>query len=203
MRARTVVAAAVVGLGLAGASLLAARSAPAANPTRAAAAWQVDGVHSSVVFAIQHLSAAWFHGTFGKTEGAVTYDPGSADGASVSVTIHADSVHTHDEKRDGHVKSPDFLNVKQFPTITFRSTKVEAAGTDKLSVTGDLTFLGVTKSITVPVEFTGSSSDPKMGTRAGFLATFTIKRSEFGSTYAAGMMSDEIRLTVSLETVKQ
>lgn len=204
MRSLVLAAAVVVPLGVGVGAALAARPAPAAAPVApAATTWSVDPVHSSVVFAIKHLDTAWYHGTFGKTEGQVIYDAENGAGASVALTIHADSVSTHVEQRDTHIKSPDFLNAKQFPTITFKSTAVAPGSDGRLSVTGDLTFLGVTKSLTVPIEVTGTSSDPKMGTRTGFLAQFAIKRGDFGSRYAAGMLSDEVRLTVSLETVKQ
>lgn len=203
MRSLILTAAVLVPFGVGVGATLAARPAPAAPAPAPPATWSVDPVHSSVVFAIKHLNAAWFHGTFGKVEGTVAYDVGNAAGASVRATIQSASVFTHNQQRDDHVRSPDFLNAKQFPTITFTSTRVAAAGDQKLSVTGDLTFLGVTKSLTVPVTFTGTSTDPKMGTRAGFLAEFSITRSEFGSQYAQGMMGDEVKFIVSLETVKQ
>ena len=107
------------------------------------------------------------------------------------------------EQRDGHIKAPDFLSAKEFPVIGFKSTSVEDAGDGNLKVTGDLDFRGKTKSITADVEFIGKAES--RGTRIGYEARFSFKRSEFGSTYGLdnGGIGDEIFMIVSLESVKQ
>jgi len=120
----------------------------------------------------------------------------------VEVAIDAASVDTNNDKRDGHIESPDFLSAKEFPSITFKSTAVKASGEGRFEVTGDLDFRGVTKSITVPVTLVGKGQ--MQGKQvAGYEASFSIKRSDFGSTYGLdeGALGDEVFLILSLEVV--
>jgi len=173
---------------------------PAATPG-AATTYQVDGGHSSVVFKVKHAGASWFYGTFEAVSGSLAVDETDPSGCSVQIEIEAASVDSNSEQRDGHIQSPDFLSVKEFPLITFESTAVQAAGGGNLEVTGDLTFRGVTKTITVPVEFVGKGEF--RGQRVGYEARFAFKRSDFGSTYGldGGALGDEVHMIVSLEGV--
>lgn len=162
--------------------------------------WVVDGVHSSVVFKVRHADASWFFGTFDKVEGKVTLDPEAPEKGSVSLTIPVESVDTNDEKRDGHLKGPDFFKAKENPNISFASSKIMAKG-DDLHVTGELSMAGASKTITIPVEHVGDGEF--YGARRGYIATFPIKRSDFGMTYGVdkNVLGDEVTLTISLELV--
>ncbi|MCB9780786.1 MAG: YceI family protein [Alphaproteobacteria bacterium] len=165
-------------------------------------AYSVDDDHSAVLFSVQHFGAAWVYGRFDKISGDFDW---SADvsKSTFSLTIDAASVDSDQEKRDQHLAGPDFFNAAEFPTITFKSKKVEKKGDKLLHVTGDLTLRGVTKEVTIPIEHTGEGDDPWGGHRAGLHSTFTIKRSDFGITYMPDGLSDQVKLIVSLEGVKK
>jgi polyisoprenoid-binding protein YceI len=179
------------------------QAATSAKPAAAGVAtFNVDPVHSSALFRIKHINASWFHGTFNEMSGSFKLDPAAKNLESIEITIKADSIDTRNEQRDGHVKSAEFFDVAKFPTMTFKSTKVakSPAGFD---VTGDLTFHGVTKSITVPVEYSGFGEHPMMGARAGLETVFTIKRSDYGMGAMLDMLGDDVRLTFSTEGIRQ
>ena len=175
---------------------------PVAAPS-AADTYQVDPVHSSVVFRVKHVGASWFYGRFNEVSGTFVVDEANPGNASIEVEIKAASVDTRGEQRDAHVKSPDFLSAKEFPSISFKSTEVKATG-DGLEVTGELTFRGVTKSVTAPVEHVGEG-EFQGSERSGYEAVLEIKRSDYGSDYGVsqGVLGDEVRLIIALEGVKQ
>lgn len=162
--------------------------------------WVVDGAHSSVVFKVKHANASWFLGTFDKVDGTVTLDHAAPESGKVSLTIPVESVDTNDQKRDGHLKAPDFFNAKENPQITFESTAIAKKG-DVLHVTGELSMAGKTNEVTIPVEHVGDGEF--YGARRGYMTTFTLKRSEFGMTYGVekNVLGDEITLMISLELV--
>ena len=170
-----------------------------AAPLRAADTYKVDPVHSTVIFRINHLGTSWVYGRFDEVAGTFSVDDKTP---AFDFTVNAESVDTNNKQRDTHVKSADFFSVKEFPTITFKSTSVASTGDKKYDVTGDLTLHGVTKSITVPLEFVGAA-DTKMGSRAGYEAHFSVKRSDYGMDKMVGMIGDEVYLTVSFEGVKE
>ncbi len=162
--------------------------------------WVVDPSHSTVVFRVKHADASWFKGSFDVVEGAVSIDPAKPEAGSVHIKLPMDGLDTNDKKRDEHLKSADFFSAKENPEITFKSTKI--AKKDKmLEVTGDLAMAGKTKSITIPVEFVGSSESQMMGKRAGYSTTFTVKRSDFGMNYGVAQkaLGDEVTLMIDLE----
>ncbi len=173
-----------------------------ASLTRAAETYKVDGVHSSVLFRAKHFNTGYFYGRFNDISGTVVVDESNPAKSSVEIEVKVDSIDTHDAKRDQHLKSPDFFNAKQFPTITFKSKQVKKSGKDTYEVTGDLNLHGVTRSVTVKVTRTGAGKDPFGGYRIGFETVFTIKRSDFGMKFMLGPVSDEIRLIVSIEGVR-
>lgn len=173
----------------------------AAAPVSAAAAWKVDAGHSSVVFRVKHVVAP-FWGRFDKVEGAVAWDAAKPEASTVELTIDAMSVNTNDGKRDDHLRGPDFFSSKEFPKMTFKSTKVVSKGEGKLEATGEFTMRGVTKTITVPIEMTGEGESPFKDTRAGFEATFNIQRSDYGVKAYIPTISDDVRIVVALECVK-
>lgn len=162
--------------------------------------WKIDAVHSAVLFKVKHVGTSWSFGRFNEISGEITYDEAKPENSKVSVSIDPNSIDTNNKKRDDHLRSPDFFSVKEFPKATFTSTKVAKSG-DKLSVTGDLTLHGVTKSITFTAEKVGSSDIPQMGgPRTGFYAETTLKRSDFGMKGMLEGIGDEVTLTLSLET---
>ncbi|REJ74066.1 MAG: polyisoprenoid-binding protein [Acidobacteria bacterium] len=168
-----------------------------------AATWEIDGLHSSAVFKVKHLETAYFYGVFGDVQGTITYDPNAPANSSIDVTIDAQSVDTRNANRDEHVKSPDFLNAKQFPTITFKSKSVEASG-DDLRITGDLTLLGETREITVTATKTGQGTNPRSQKEmVGFHSEFTVDRTDHGMNFMAGPLGSEITFILSLEAQKQ
>ena len=163
--------------------------------------YKVDSAHSTVVFKVGHVGASNYYGRFNDPMGTVVQDAADPSKSSFNVEVQVEKVDTANEKRDAHLKSPDFFDAKQFPTITFKSTAVKGSG-DKLEVTGDLTLHGVTKSITVPITKIGEKDAGKMGYRAGWEATFDIKRSDYGMTNMVGPVGDDVKLIVSIEAVK-
>jgi polyisoprenoid-binding protein YceI len=174
-----------------------------AAPAFAADTYKVDPVHSATVFRIKHANASFFWGRFNEQSGTFALDEADPAKSSFDITINADSVDTNNEKRTAHVKSPDFFNSKQYPAITFKSTKVEKGDGDTLKVTGDLSFHGVTKPVTVSVELTGKGELPKGMVRAGIEATFTVKMSDFGIKGMPGALSDEVKIISGMSGVKQ
>jgi polyisoprenoid-binding protein YceI len=170
---------------------------------QAADTYQIDPVHASVLFKARHLNIADVYGRFDDVSGTVTLDPANAADDSISLEIKADSLDTHNEKRDQQIKGPDFLNVKQFPTITFKSAKVEKAGDDTYNVTGNLTLRGVTKPLTLEFKKTGEGKGMKDEYRAGGETQFTIKRSDFGMTYMPNVVGEDVTLIISLEGIKK
>jgi polyisoprenoid-binding protein YceI len=175
----------------------AAAAAPAAG---AASMFEVDDVHSTALFRVLHAGAGQFWGRFNDISGSFTLsdDPSKM---SFMIDVAIDSVDSGNEKLDGHLKSPDFFNSKEFPKMSFKSTSAKKGANGMFEVAGDLTMHGVTKPITAMVEITGMSS--MMGERGGAEATFTVKRSEFGMTYGVekGVLGDMVKVVVGLEGV--
>ena len=172
--------------------------------------WQIDPAHTNVEFTVRHMMISNVKGQFQKTSGTITANGTDPASAKINATIDATLIDTRVDRRDAHLKSPDFLDVAKFPTITFKSTKVEAAGPGKWKVTGDLTLHGVTKPVVLDVEGTGAPiHDPMGNTRAGASATTKIRRSDFGLIWnkaleAGGVMvGDEVAISIDLEAIKK
>jgi polyisoprenoid-binding protein YceI len=171
--------------------------------------WQIDPAHTNVEFTVRHMMISNVKGQFQKTSGTITTNGSDPASATIDATIDASSVDTRVEKRDMHLKSPDFLDVAKYPTITFKSTKVEAAGPNKWKVTGDLTLHGVTKPVVLDVESSGAPINVMGNMRAGASATTKINRSDFGLTWnkaleAGGVMvGDEVAISIDVEAVKK
>jgi polyisoprenoid-binding protein YceI len=181
-----------------------------ATGAQAAASWTLDSTHTSVQFAVRHLMVSTVRGDFTKVSGTVVGDEAEPTSAVVEASIDAASVDTRVAKRDEHLRSPDFLDVAKFPTITFKSTKVEKAGDGAFKVTGDLTLHGVTKSVVLDVtEVTPPVKDPWGNLRAGAHATAKINRKDFGLTWnnvleAGGVaVGDEVAITVDVEAIRK
>jgi polyisoprenoid-binding protein YceI len=181
----------------------------AALPSLAlASSWNIDPAHSSSNFTVRHLVVSKVRGTFGKTSGVVALDDKDATKSSVEATIDVTSISTGISDRDNHLKSPDFFDAAKYPTITFKSTKVEQAGTDELKVTGNLTMKGVTKPVVLHVEGPSAAVTGMQGEqRRGVSASTKINRKEFGlawsKTIEAGpVVGDEVEIQLDLELVK-
>jgi polyisoprenoid-binding protein YceI len=167
-------------------------------------AYQLDPVHSFALFKVQHLQAGYTWGTFAGPTGTIAYDPADPTKTTFDVSIETKTIDTRNKMRDKDLKGPDFLDVEQFPTMTFKSTAVEKSGDTTLKVTGDLTIHGVTKSITVDMDITGTGTGMKGETRQGFETTFTINRTDFGVTKdPSPIIGNDVTITVAIESIKQ
>jgi polyisoprenoid-binding protein YceI len=170
-----------------------------ARPAAAAETYQIDPPHKWITFTIAHGQFAQAQGRFNEAAGTVTLDGANS---TFAVSIKTESIDTGVQKRDDHLRSPDFFNAKQFPEITFKSTKVEADG-NKLNVTGDLSLHGVTKSVTIPLTVNGPGEFPPGTQRVGFTGQLTIKRSDYGMTTMIGPVGDEVTIHINVEAVKK
>ena len=163
----------------------------------AAEMYAADGAHSSLVYRVKHMNTSFFWGRFNNIAGSFTLDEANPGESKFDFQVKADSIDTGIPKRDVHLKSPDFFNVVQFPTISFKSQTVAKSG-EAYDVTGDLTLHGVTKPVKVRVVPTGKSV--QRGTPvAGIEATFTIKRAEFGMGNMLDSIGDDVWITVGIE----
>ncbi|MEZ4648025.1 MAG: YceI family protein [Candidatus Eisenbacteria bacterium] len=171
-----------------------------------AATWNIDGGHSSVDFKIRHFFTK-VPGKFNTVSGEIQFDPAALEKSSVMVTIPVESVDTNNEKRDGHLKSPDFFDVANHPEITFKSTKFHKEG-DTIKVDGMLNMRGVEKPVTLDVEFLGSGPDAWGGTRAGFEATTTLNRKDWNIEWntvldnGGTVLGDEVEVTLAIEAIQ-
>lgn len=177
--------------------------AAAAAPASAAETYQVDTVHSYILFKIKHLDIGYSYGRFNGATGELTWDDVNATIAAVAMQVNAKDVDTDVEKRDEHLRSADFFNAEKFTTISFQSTKIQKLAADSFEITGDLTLLGQTRPVTVSARHTGAGQDPWGKFRRGFETEFTIKRSDWGMDFMLEGLSDEVDLTVSIEAILQ
>ena len=171
--------------------------------------WKIDPAHTQANFSVRHMVISNVRGEFQKTTGTVVLDDRDPTKSSVEATIETASIHTREDKRDADLKSANFLDVEKYPTMTFKSTKVQKAGKGKYKVTGELTLHGVTKPVVL--EVTGPSQevkDPYGNTRRGIHATTTINRREFGVEYnamieAGPVVGDEVKIEIESEFIKE
>jgi len=179
------------------ATLLLAASAAAQE------SWKLDPAHSSAQFSVRHLGISTVRGAFTKVSGSAQFDEANPGKSSVQATIDAASVDTRVEMRDKDLRSPNFLDVEKYPTITFQSKKVEAAGQGKLKVTGDLTIHGVTKEVLLDVDGPSAAmKDPWGNMRRGASATTKISRKDFGVNGAPMAVGDDITVTLDIEMIQ-
>ena len=168
----------------------------------AADTFKVDPVHTFVLFSVQYLGIANTYGRFNDISGIVVFDKENPSKSSVELSVPVESLDTHNSIRDKSLKSPDFFDAKQFPTMTFKSTRVEGSG-DTLKVSGDLMIHGVTKPLTVDFKKGGEGKGVFGEMRGGGETHFTIRRSDFGMNFEQGEVADEVNIIVSLEGVKK
>lgn len=172
----------------------------------AAGTYDIDASHTHVGFAVKHFGLSKVRGEFQKVEGKVTIGEDPTD-SKVEVTIAADSFNSRDEGRDAHIRSADFLDVEQFPTLSFTSTGVRQEGEDWV-VTGDLTIHGVTKSVELETEFEGALDDPFGFERIAFSAQTEIDRTEFGLTWNQALetgnlvVGKKVRVNLEVEATR-
>ena len=175
-----------------------------------AATWQIDPAHSNVSFSVRHMMVSNVRGEFTKVSGTVEGDEKTPTQAVINATIDATSINTREAKRDDHLKSADFLDVAKYPTITFKSKKIEPSGSGQFKVTGDLTLHGVTKEVVLDVsDVTAPIKDPMGKTRAGAQASTKIDRKDFGINWSkvidgGGLMvGDEVAISIDVEATTQ
>jgi polyisoprenoid-binding protein YceI len=161
--------------------------------------YKLDSVHSGVVFRIHHLVSNVF-GIFHAPEGTVTAEGGAL--TALDITLPVDKLDMGNEKWAEDIKAASWFDVKQFPTITFKTSAIKKTGDDTYEATGDLTLHGVTKTITVTLTKTGEGKGMQGETRLGVDATFKVKRSDYGMTTYVGPIGDEVTLMVNVEAVK-
>lgn len=183
-------------------SLVAAFALALAVPSQAAT-WTVDPVHSHVGFSVRHLLTP-VPGSFGDFTGTIVYDEANPVASSVEFTVQTASIDTKNERRDNHLRSADFFDAENHPTLTFESKKVAPLGGNSLAVTGDLTIRGVTREVTVPVEVLGV-----MGDKAGFQTELTIDRKEYGVVWNRALdqggtvLGDDVKILLTIEADRE
>jgi polyisoprenoid-binding protein YceI len=168
--------------------------------------YELDPEHTAIAFTVQHINYAATLGLFGQVEGSFTYDMDTQELSDVTVTISADSIETFNEARDRHLRSGDFLNVEQFPTITFTAQGGTPGDATSGQVTGELTLLGETRPITLDINLVGEGPYPFGHKRyvLGLSIRGSLMRSDFGMTYgvANGLVGDEIQLLIETEAMR-
>jgi polyisoprenoid-binding protein YceI len=190
--------------------------APAAAPAQQGPAqpvlgpneWNIDSNHSTAGFTVTHLMVSTVPGSFGKVSGKITYDGKNVSTIAADVTIDATTISTLNDRRDTHLKSPDFFEVAKYPTITFKSKRVVPGATGKFKLVGDLTMHGVTKEVTLDVDGPTGPVNAGRNFVIGANATTTINRSDWGLTWnraieAGGVtVSDAVKITLGIEANK-
>ena len=182
----------------------------AAPAVASADTWKIDPVHTTVEFNVHHMTISSVRGQFDKVTGTITAKDKDPSSVAIEATIDTASIDTRSSDRDADLKSANFLDVAKYPTMTFKSKKIEAAGPGKWKVIGDLTLHGVTREVTLDVEGPhGPVKDPWGNTRAGAFATTTVSRKAFGLTWnkmieaGGAIVGDAVAVTINVEAVKQ
>lgn len=175
-------------------------------PALRAETYEIDASHSQVGFRIRHLVGK-VSGRFTGFSGTIEYTPGKPQSWKVDAKIDPATINTDNEKRDGHLRAPDFFDVAKFPEMSFKSTKVTEVKGEKAKLHGDLTMHGVTKPVVLALEIGGTAKDPYGKTRAGFTATGTINRKDFAITYNSTldtgglMLGEDVSIALDIEAV--
>jgi len=172
-------------------------------------AWEIDAHHSQVTFAVRHMMVSTVKGHFNVIRGKLEIDEQHSENSWVEAEADASSVDTRDENRDGHLRSPDFFEAEKYPTITFKSTKVEKIGDHEYRVIGNLTMHGVTKEVAFKAEYNGQLKDMYGMQRAGLTAKTQINRKDFGLNWNKALetggvlVSDNVIIEIDLAAVRQ
>jgi polyisoprenoid-binding protein YceI len=172
------------------------------NLSSAAETYTVDPSHTSLIFSISHLGYSYTYGRFNELAGRYLLDREAPQNSQFQFQVNVASVDTNDPKRDEHLRSADFFNAKQFPTISFQSSSVSKSE-NGFDVTGNLTLHGVTKEVKLPMQLMGEGKGPYSNYRTGFLFQLQIKRSDYGITGMQGPIGDNVAITVSFEGIRE
>src|SRR3990172_11008870 len=171
-------------------------------------AWQIDPAHSQIQFSARHMMISNVRGRFESFTGSVEFDEIDTTRSRVEVEIDAASINTREPQRDGHLKSPDFLNAEQYPYLRFKSTRVEKVDDTHGRIVGDLTIRDMTQQVVLNVEYAGQAKSPWGTVSAGFSATAKINRKDWGLTWNAALetggvlVGDDLKIDIALEIVK-
>jgi polyisoprenoid-binding protein YceI len=175
-------------------------------PGYRAGTWQIDTAHSDVSFTVRHMMVSKVRGQFTEFSGTVVTAENPLE-SSVTASIELNSIDTRNEQRDGHIRSADFFDVEQYPTMTYRSTSLTPQSDGTWTLDGELTLHGVTKSVPLHLELNGFTADPWGGQRAGFSATAEINRRDFGIDISLPMdgggvvVGDKVAISLEIEAV--
>lgn len=204
MRRVLIPAAAVVALVIYGMDGVGAQAQPAAGPNT----WTIDSGHSTAGFSVKHLMVSTVRGTLGPIKGTIEYDGKSVETLTVDASIDVSAINTGNESRDKDLKGDGFFEVAKFPTATFKSKRVEAAGAGKFTLIGDLTLHGITKEVALAVEGPSPAVKAQNGHKIGASATTTLNRRDFGLQYnnmveAVPVVSDDVQVTIDIEASKR
>ncbi|GAC1519572.1 MAG: YceI family protein [Herpetosiphon sp.] len=170
--------------------------------------WTIDASHSAIDFSVRHMMISTVRGSFAKFSGTVNIDEADPTRSAVEVQIDASSIDTRDAQRDGHLRGPDFFDAEKFPTLTFKSKRVERHGESQARIIGDLTIRDVTREVTLDTEYNGQAKSPWGTVSAGFEAHTKISRKDWGLTWNAALetggmlVGDEIKISIQIEVVK-
>jgi polyisoprenoid-binding protein YceI len=175
----------------------------------AVSTWTIDPAHSVVELAVKHMMFSTVKGQFPNIAGTITFDESNLANSSVSAQIDAASITTREANRDTHLRSADFLDVENFPSIVFESTEIVPRGSHNFVIVGNLTLRGVTQEVTLDAELAGKGTDPWGRQRAGFTATTSISRKDFGLTWNQGLeaggvlVSDQVKISLEIQAMQQ
>ena len=170
--------------------------------------WSVDPMHTQVEFSAKHMGIMTVKGQITGVQAMIEFNEDDFTASSVEATIDARTLSTHDEQRDGHLKSEDFLDVEQFPTIAFKSTRIERAAHDQYTMTGDLRIRDITRPVSLEVVYSGQAKDPMGNMHAGFSAYATINRKDWGLTWNMALetggllVGEQIKIALEIEALK-
>lgn len=180
----------------------------ASEQTQTHTIWQIDPAHTDVGFAVKHLMISTVRGRFAGVKGTIVLDEANPTNSSVEAEIDVATIDTRQEQRDAHLRSADFFEVEKYPTMTFRSRRVERLGNDRYRIVGDLTIRDVTREVVLDATDEGRGRDPWGGDRLAFSATTTIDRRDFGLTWNQALetggvlVGNEIRISIDVQAVK-
>ena len=171
--------------------------------------WQIDPAHSEINFTVRHMMISNVRGRFEQFNGTVDFNEDDPTLSTVDVQINAASINTKVDQRDDHLRSPDFLDAEHYPVLTFKSKRVEKTGSHSGRAIGDLTIRNVSHEVTLDIDYAGQAKSPWGSTSAGFSATTTINRKDWGLTWNQALetggvlVGDQIKIAIEVEVVKQ
>jgi polyisoprenoid-binding protein YceI len=173
-----------------------------------AATYSIDAAHTTIGFSVRHMMVSNVRGNFGEFAGTIEFDEANPSALAASAEIQVKSINTDNEKRDDHLRGPDFFDVAATPTITFKTTRVDGT-LPNLTLVGDLTIKGTTKEVSLPVELAGPIANPWGQTIIGLSGSVTINRQDYGLTWSKALdgggvvVGDDVKISIEMEAIKQ